>query len=497
MRLATLLLLSAAAWGQAPCPGSAFAGSWNGWGASTTNTRFQPTTSINAGNLAQLEVKWAFGLEGERSAFGQPAIANGRVFVGADTGQIYALNAETGCVHWTYKADAGVRTAITIATIGPQNRAMAFFGDVRGKTYGVDAATGRELWKAQVESHPAAKLTGAPVVFEERVYVPVASGEEGASNGPTYACCTFRGSVVALAAGSGRELWKTYVIPDEPKQRGAKANGTPLMGPSGAGIWSAPTIDAKRRQLYVTTGDAYSSPAAAATDAVLALDLDTGVVKWIQQDTADDIWTTACMGASKPADCGPDHDFGSPAILISIDGRDLLIAGQKSGNVWAHDPDTGKVLWRTPLVADTTQFGGKIVWGGSTDAQRAYFGLGSGGVAAVQLRDGEKQWFTNPPLAEGMQTHPGHEGPVTSIPGVVFSGGFDGMLRALSSSDGKVLWEFNTARAFQTTNGVQAKGGSLGAPGPVVAGDRLFVHSGYVGVKNGVPGNVLLSLGLK
>lgn len=494
MRFFGFILMAGALFAQTPCAQGSFTGTWNGWGAAPTNTRFQAATSITAANVANLEVKWAFGIPGARSAFGQPSVVNGRVFVGADTGQVYALDAASGCIHWSYKADAGVRTAITVAQVG-EARTAAFFGDVRGKVYAVDAGSGQEMWKAQVESHPTAKLTGAPVFFENRLYVPVASGEEGAGGGATYACCTFRGSVVALAAASGRELWKTYVIPDAPKQTGTKPNGTAKMGPSGAGIWSPPTIDAKRRQLYVATGDAYSAPAAAATDAIVAMDLDTGAVKWIQQDTPNDIWLSTCMGANKPDDCGPDHDFGSPAQLVTIGGRDLLVAGQKSGNVWAHDPDTGKVVWRTPLVADTTQFGGKIVWGGSSDGQQAYFGLGSGGIAAVQLRDGEKQWFTNPPLGEGLKA--GHEGPVTSVPGLVFSGGFDGMLRALSAADGKVVWEYNTAKSYETVNGVAAKGGSLGAPGPVVVGNMLFVASGYVGVKAGAGGNVLLALGLR
>lgn len=494
MKLIATLLITTAAFAQTPCAQGTFSGTWNGWGASTSNTRYQPATSITPANVATLDLKWSFGMPGARSAFGQPSVANGRVFIGADTGQVYALNAATGCMHWSYKAEAGVRTAITIAKVS-DTRSAAFFGDVRGKVYAVDAATGEEMWKTIVETHPTAKLTGAPVFFENRLYVPVASGEEGAGGGANYPCCTFRGSVVALAAPSGRELWKTYVIPDAPKEQGRKANGVAKMGPSGAGIWSAPTIDPKRRQLYVATGDAYSAPAAAATDAIVAMDLDTGTVKWIQQDTKDDIWLSTCMGANKPEVCGPDHDFGSPAQLVTINGRDLLVAGQKSGNVWAHDPDTGAVLWRTPLVANTTEFGGKIVWGGSSDSAQAYFGLGPGGVAAVSLRDGEKQWFTNPPLAEGKKA--GHEGPLASIPGLVFSGGFDGILRALSSSDGKVVWEYNTAKDYTTVNGVPAKGGSLGAPGPVVAGDMLFVASGYVGVKAGAGGNVLLAFGLR
>ena len=176
-------------------------------------------------------------------------------------------------------------------------------------------------------------------------------------------------------------------------------------------------------------------------------------------------------------------------------GKTILVAGQKSGNVWAHDPDNkGAVIWKTALVNNTNEFGGKIVWGGAADDQNAYFGLGPGGIAAVQLRDGERKWFTLPELAPALAKHPGHEGPLTAIPGVVFSGAWDGVLRALSAANGKVIWEYNTIQDFSTVNGVAAKGGSMGAAGPVVAGGVLFVPSGYVGVRQGIPGNVLLAL---
>ncbi len=184
-------------------------------------------------------------------------------------------------------------------------------------------------------------------------------------------------------------------------------------------------------------------------------------------------------------------------MLVTAGGRDLLVIGQKSGNVWAHDPETGKVVWRTAMVANTTEFGGKIVWGGASDADKAYFGLGSGGIGAVSLRDGEKRWFVDIPSVEAMRTHVGHEGPLTAIPGLVFSGGWDGMLRALSTTGGKVLWEYNTAHDFTTVNGVAAKGGSMGSPGPIVAGNMLFVASGYVGVRQGAGGNVLLAFATK
>ncbi|MEI9815213.1 MAG: PQQ-binding-like beta-propeller repeat protein [Acidobacteriota bacterium] len=496
MKFAALVLISISAYAQTPCTPKASAGEWNGWGAGTSNARYQSKTAINAANVAKLELKWAFGFEGSRSVMGQPSIVDGRVYVGSDTGQVYALDAATGCTVWTYKAAAGVRTAVTIAKVS-DTRTAAFFGDTRGKVYAVDATTGVEQWKTQVEEHVSVKLTGAPAFYNGRLYVPVSSGEEGAGGGANYVCCSFRGSVVALAAGSGREIWKTYVIQDAPRETGKKANGVAKMGPSGAGIWSAPTIDPKRNALYVGTGDAYSEPADKATDAIVALDLDTGKIKWIEQDTKDDIWLSACMSPNKPEKCGPDHDFGSPPMLVTVGGRDLLVVGQKSGNVWAHDPDTGTVVWRSPLVANTTEFGGKIVWGGASDATTGYFGLGSGGIGAVRLSNGERRWFTEIPPAAAMKTHVGHEGPITAIPGVIFSGAWDGMLRALSTTDGKILWEYDTAKPFDTVNKVMAKGGSMGAPGPVVIGNMLFVSSGYVGVRQGVGGNVLLAFELK
>lgn len=498
MKLTTLLLISGAiALAQSPCMPGSFSGTWNGWGASTSNTRYQASTSITLQNVAQLELKWAFGFPNSRSVMGQPSVIDGRVYAGTDTGQVYALDASAGCLLWSYKADTAVRTAVSVASISGNKRA-AFFGDGRGRVYAVDAGTGTELWKTEpVDAHPATKLTGAPVFFENRLYVPVSSGEEGSGGGANYACCSFRGSVVALDASTGKQIWKTYVIPEEPKQTGAKPNGIAKMGPSGAAIWSPPTIDAKRRSLYVATGDAYSSPAHKATDAIVALDLDNGKIKWVAQDTENDIWIATCMRQPKDDDCGPDHDFGSPAMLVTVEGRDLLVVGQKSGNVWAHDPDTGKVIWRTPLVANTTEFGGKIVWGGASDPNTAYFGLGSGGVGAVALRDGEKLWFNDIPKAEGTDRRAGHEGPVTAIPGLVFSGGWDGMLRALNAKDGKVIWEFDTQRDFPTVNNVQAKGGSIGSPGPIVAGNMVFVASGYVGVRAGAGGNVMLAFALK
>lgn len=487
------LLLCAASPIFAQCSGSSGTPEWNGWGADASNSRFQSekAAQISAAQVPQLKLKWAFGFPGVRSVMGQPAIAGGRVFIGVDTGEVYALDEATGAACWTYKAESSVRNVVVAAN-------TAYFGDRKANVYAVSVTDGKLLWKTKADDHPSALITGGLRLYENKLYVPVASGEEGSGGGPNYACCTFRGSVVALDPATGKQIWKTYVIPDEPKQVGKNSNGVDRFAPAGAGVWNSPTIDPKRHALYVGTGDSYSEPAARTTDAIVAMDLDTGKLLWSVQDTENDTWLSACMGGRQGPNCpktlGPDHDFGSPPILVTLaGGRQLLVAGQKSGNVWAHDPDKqGAVVWRTALVNDTTQFGGKIIWGGASDGQNAYFGLGTGGVAAVQLRDGEKRWFNPLPPAAAMAQHSGEDGPITAIPGVVFSGGWDGVVRALAASDGKVIWEYNTVQDFKTVNEVAAKGGSMGAPGPVVAGGMLFVPSGYAGVKNGMTGNVLL-----
>lgn len=475
---------------------------WNGWGADTSNSRFQSATAgITAAQAPQLKLKWAFGFPGASSVFGQPSVTGGRVFLGVDTGFVYSLDAATGCVHWSYEAESGVRTAITVARAG--NRMAAYFGDMKASAYAVDADTGALIWKTKVEDHPTARITGAPQLFEGRLYVPVASSEEGAGGNPRYPCCSFRGSVVALDAATGNQIWKTYVIEETPKQIGTTAGGTPHWAPAGGGVWSAPTIDPKRRVLYATTGDAYTEPAAKTTDSIVAMNLDTGKIEWTAQGTANDAWLAGCVANKPVGNCpehlGPDQDFSASTILKTLpDGHRILVAGQKSGNVWAFDPDdNGKVVWKTAITNNTTEFGGKIVWGGAADDQNAYFGLGPGGIAAVQLRDGERKWFAPLEPAPAMARHAGQDGPLTTIPGVVFSGGWDGVLRALSSADGHVIWEYNTVHDYDTVNGVPAKGGSMGAAGPVVVGGTLFTGSGYIGVKNGMPGNVLLAFSVQ
>ena len=468
---------------------------WNGWGVDVTNGRYQPASAagLTAAQVPQLKLKWAFGLPEAEEVYGQPTIAGGRVWVSSDMGTLYSLDAATGCVYWSFQAEGGMRNAVTIAPIkGQAGKYALYFGDNRGNVYRIDAATGAQLWKVQVEEHPVAQLTGAPVLYEDRLYVPVSSAEERAAGvGAAYECCTFRGSVVALDTSNGKRLWKTYVIPDPPKVVGKTAKGVQRWAPAGGALWSTPTVDTQRRALYIATGDSYTTPAPKTTDAVMALDLASGKVLWSVQDTENDAWIVGCGGANRsqncPEDLGPDYDFGSSAMLRKLaDGRRMIVAPQKSGIVWAHDPDqNGKVLWSVDL-------GSEVTFGGAADDQTAYFGVNAGGVAAVNMATGEKKWFTPTARPEGQRGPFGNSAVVTAIPGVVFAGTWEGMLRAYSAADGRVLWEYNTMQEYKTVNGVPGKGGSMGGPGPTVAGGMLYVGSGYI-FGGGNVGNVLLA----
>ncbi len=230
----------------------------------------------------------------------------------------------------------------------------------------------------------------------------------------------------------------------------------------------------------------------------MALDLDTGKILWVVQDTPNDPWITGCPASTTGADncpeeLGPDYDFSSSVILKTFpDGRRLLIAGQKSGIVWAHDPDHGGALvWKADVSRKRPGPQGELVWGGAADAQRVYYGVNSGGLVALQLNTGAKDWFT--PLDPAPGKPRGQSAALTAIPGVIFSNGWDGVVRAFSADKGELLWEYNTVQDFETVNGIKAKGGSMGATGPTVADGMLFVGSGYIGVQNGIPGNVVLA----
>lgn len=496
---------------------------WNGWSPLGANTRFQSgeAARLSIDRVRRLKLKWAFGFEGDVTAFAQPTVLDGQVFVGSAGGVVHAMRAESGCLQWVYQANGPVRMSILVVPLGKEHALL--FGDQTGWFYALQAETGRLLWKEKIEEHDAARLTGSPVAYNGTVFAGVASWEETRSLDPSYPCCSFRGSIVALRIRDGQRVWKSYTIPETPRQTGKTQRGTPQLGPSGAGVWSAPTIDVKRGVMYITTGDNYSSPATATSDAVVALDLATGRILWSKQTTPGDAYNGACNTNKEdcPKEDGPDYDFGSSAIMVTRpDGRDLLLAGQKSGMVYALDPERkGEIVWQVRIRDRQSNMGTSIgvQWGMASDGQRVFAaasGVGrsrpadpldtrrfildpkqGGGLTALRIADGSTAWYAPPvPCADGAPSgcSPAQSAAVTGIPGVIFSGSLDGHLRAYSAEDGTVLWDFNTVRDYAAVNGVKAKGGSIDGPGAVVADGMVFVNSGYSRF-GGMAGNVLLA----
>lgn len=476
-------------------------GDFNGWANGADGARFQPQPGggLSGAKLGTLKLKWAFGLPGVSEIYGEPALAGGQLFVSGDTGYVYALDPASGCVRWSFQADGGVRTAVTVGAAG--KRRLAFFGDIKANAYAVDARTGELAWKTQVDPHRLARVTGSPVLSHGRLYVPISSHEEWLGADPTYPCCTFSGALASLDAATGKVVWKTHMIRQAAKPTRKNDAGVQLWGPAGAAIWGAPTVDERRGAVYVSTGDGYTSPAAAATNSVVALSLKTGRKLWSFQGGAGDAWLGGCVPSRPNPNCpdpiGPDYDFAAGLILKPLPGgRSILIAGSKSGLSWGLDPDRrGAVVWRADVTRGPPDARGQIIWGGAADARSVYYGLTSGGFAAVDLKTGHVRWQTVVDPAPGLEKYRGHGGAVSVTPGAVLSGGWDGKVRAVSTDDGAVLWEFDTAREFMTVNGIPAHGGSMGAPGPIAGGGAVYVGSGIVGVQSGMAGNVLLAFG--
>ncbi len=480
---------------------------WNGWGGDPGNSRFQASPGITAADVPRLKLKWAFGFPRTASAYGQPAIVDGRVYAGSDSGYVYALDAETGCVYWSFQARSGVRTAMSVGPLksGSHRRAV-YFGDASANVYALDADTGERLWSDHPETHALARITGTPALHDGRLYVPMSSGEESAGGLPNYQCCTFRGSVIAYDAVTGKRVWTGYTIPEPPAPTKKTSTGTQLFGPSGAAIWSAVTVDPKRKLLYVATGDGYSAPAEGSSDAVIAFDLKTGQRAWVRQVLKGDVWLTGCVQQTNPKsetcppDMGPDFDFGAnPVLRRMANGKDVLIAGQKSGIAWGFDPDKrGEIVWQQRVGRGSST--GGVQFGPAADNDQGYFATSdqflnkeAGGLTAVSLATGAMVWSVKPGCPPSGPCAPAQSAAVTVIPGVVFSGTLDGMMRAYATKDGALLWEYNSVRDYKTVNGVEGRGGMLNGPGPVVANGMFFMNSGYAAIGGNAPGNVLLA----
>jgi polyvinyl alcohol dehydrogenase (cytochrome) len=486
---------------------------WNGWGPDITNTRFQDAEAggLTGDDVPRLTLRWAFGFPREGAPRTQATIIGGRLFTASQAGAVYSLDAATGCTHWSYVTEAGVRSSLSVGPHtfedGREGYAL-YFVDRAANVYALDADTGTLLWSRRIEDHPGTRGTGALTLHEGRLYVPMTGVVEAMSGAsPNYPCCTFRGSLTAMDATSGEIIWRTYTVP-EPERRGTSSAGQPLWGPSGVGIWNAPTVDVERGLIYSATGPGYSGPPVDTINAIIAFDMDTGEMRWVNQMLPDDVWLAGCVEGDDNPNCpeplGPDLDFSaSPILTTRPDGRDIIVVPQKSGMAWALDPDNdGELLW-SYRVGPGAPIGG--VWGSAVGDGQMYAAVGgynvevTGGLHAIDLQTGERAWYTPPqellcePGAGCSQTQ---AAAVTAIPGAVFSGSADGGLRAYAAEDGRVIWTFDTNRSFQTVNGVPANGGSIDGPGVVVAGGMVYALSGNGGIV-GRPGNVLLAFSVE
>jgi polyvinyl alcohol dehydrogenase (cytochrome) len=512
----------------APPPIAPAAGDWASTGIDDASTRFQRKPGLTVSDIPKLKVKWAYAMPGG----GQTTVVGDWLWVTNRSGKFYALDAKAGCARWVLDGVVSRTTPMVVrSSISPSGWAT-FVGQVDRVVKAFDAQTGKEIWRTPpLETHTSSLLTGSPIVADNVLLVPISSIEEATSMSKAYACCTFRGSLAALDLKTGKQLWKTFTINEPRKIVRSKEDGQQVGGPAGAAIWSAPSIDRKRGLVYVVTGDSYTDVDTIGADAVMALEIKTGKIRWQHQVTEKDNFVMGCGRNSTSGNCptpmGPDHDFGATPVLVPIGGgKQVLVAGQKSGVVYGFDPDTGKRLWTTQVGVGSAL--GGVEWGIGADDKRVYVpisdlaGLFAEGRAlppGVDLPRGAKPglYALDPATGKILWSAPAPKAPCVYaadkgkpsncmraqsqapaiIPGAVFEGGFDGWFRAYDSASGKILWEDSTtSRTYDTLNGIKGQpGGGIDGMGPTVAGGMVYVMSGNNGAarvgSNGV--NVLLA----
>jgi polyvinyl alcohol dehydrogenase (cytochrome) len=470
---------------------------------------------LRKADMDDLELAWTIAFPGVTGLRSAPVIVGSTMFYSAvNTRRVFAVDTESGCARWVYDADAPLRSSVTLAAVGTPARQTLFFSDGRGQIHAVDAETGQRRWAVDGLADPGeGMLTGSPVVFENRVIVPVSASGVTAGANPTFECCVGRGAVVVLDATTGERQW-VYLTMEEAKYTGeVNSAGARLRGPSGAPIWTTPTIDAKRRRIYVTTGENTSLPATETSDAIIALDLDTGRELWIFQATSNDVWNMACGARSGPNCPSPeqsilrDWDFGGSAVLVEVGGREMLLAGQKSGHLWAVDPEHGEVLWQQ-RVGGGGALGGNH-WGIAIDGERVFLPINDPlpndnqmpGMYAFDIATGRALWEhrATSDCSGGRQAlipqcanRYGLSATPLVVDGAVISAGIDGRVYIFDGVDGRILFQYDTAQRYTGINGVQGNGGSIDAHSIAAGAGMVFVASGY-GSFGQPPGNVLLA----
>ena len=494
-------------------------GRWTGWSNDVSNSRHVAGGRVDLAQVRRMSLKWSFVFPDTASttnAGNQPTVVNGILYIGHRNRSVYALDALTGCTYWSFKADAGVRSVVAVAD------GIAVFADYETNVYALDAVTGELKWRSRADDQPSSRVNGNVSLHEGVAYVPISSNQEFVNAlDPGIPCCNFRGSVVAYDAGTGKRLWKSWMIEAPLRVLGTNSRGVEIYGPSGGAVWSAPTIDAGRAALYVGTGNQLTGPAVEVSDAVVALDLKSGRKRWVKSFVparfgGQDIWNGSCVDVVKgaraecPAEAQGDRDLGAPVILQTRkDGSDVLLVGSKDGVLYALDPDReGAVIWQVRVGRMMTvkgpSFGG-IEHGLSADNGRAYVPVAdidvieehaAGSLVAVDLVSGEPVWrYTAPADAcrgQPVRCYNAYTAPTTVMDGILFSGSNDGYIRAHDIHTGQAAWEFNTAIAVTGVNGVTGSGGAINRSGSAIVNGMVYQTSGY-GQGLGMPGNVLFA----
>ncbi len=489
--------------------------SWygQGIGLDIRNTRYQRHATLYRDNVSNLEVAWIFGLDGGDSPHSWFEVSRDTVFVASPGGVVYALDKATGCIRWQRHYESGIRTGLTRGDLGSGLHVL-WFGTGGGIVWAINARNGDVLWKVDAREHPFNWLTGTPTFVDDRLYVPVSSMELGVAVNPLYGCCTSRGSLVALNAATGKLLWRTPVIDEAPQVSGRHLLLVKQWGPSGAPVWSAPTVDPDSNRIYIGTGENYTHPTSTSSDAIIAIDRDTGKKAWTQQYTGGDAFNLACTIHFNHPNCpdepGPDLDFGAPPILTATaDGAPMILAGQKSGDVHALVAATGEKLWSVNLGRGG--YLGGVHWSMALhEGMRALFvpisdiplGVAKGeakpGLYALSTDDGRVLWRAplTPGCANKEPCRDGMSAGITATDELVFATALDGRFQVHDARTGDVLFTHDTWQSFEAVNGVPTAGGTIDVHGPYVAGDMVFLQSGY-GSFGQKGGNALIAYRLK
>lgn len=497
----------------------------NGWGINNKNHRFISETDagISKNNLARLQLKWVFALPDTDTPHSQPFITPDTVFIGDEPGVVYALDRETGCEKWRFDAGTTVRTALRLVPFkaSGKQRNVLTFGTAGGEVFGIDPLTGQQQWRIAADEHAKTMVSGSAIDYQGVIYQPVSSWEAFWAVNPFYTCCTFRSSVIALSPANGEILWRSYMIKDEPRLVKENLIWPDHYGPSGAPVWSQPSLDIKRNRLYVGTGENYSSPSTDTSDSIVALDLTTGEMLWHKQFLASDAWNIACespLDSNCPSERGVDLDFGAPPILVTIDGRDIILAGQKNGSVYALDPDQeGKLLWQQK-PGTGGKLGGIHFSMGVNEARGVVYvpvsdrpvgllgenppGEPNPSLHAYDIASGKNLWSTAAPnicidddgdSIDGC--YPGLSAAVTVTENLIFAPSLDGHIRVFDAHSGEHIWDFDASGEFAAVNAKKATGGAIDLGGAYLDGGQLFITAGY-GTFDQPAGNAFIVLEL-